>query len=448
MVEDDAQISARLLAAYKEELHKVGEKQREEDAKAKAQKDEEDRINAMGFCRKTYTKLGIQIVSYFEEKSGLSEKSKKQLTPFWIRIVGILSDVCFIAILIGFTVTSYSSDQKQKYLSLDSDATDTGSVTSNYRTCKTVPYSITASYTLDTTGLWSGVEDYTPGKGIYNFKLTSFEKSASSYTTFMLDVKSKIKTIAAGASGRNLAGNLAYFMSWTYKKSDTPVSSTDSVTDYITFKADPAFVFDRFYKSASIGAPKSQCKQSPSISYDRPSATFLVQYDYEGYYNTDSYTGCCHPTTSVTVTMSASGCTSTGASCNTGFAGAQYVTLNAAGFNDITKGLYVAGPGVPSGTVVSDVSVSGTKEVTLSNALTQDVAGQTLYFSLISDGVCLLPPGDYGYKPAYDPSHFNVKYNIWTLSTAFAVNQGVAEYGGKDLESFLRCASLKKSAHS
>ena len=46
----------------------------------------------------------------------------------------------------------------------------------------------------------------------------------------------------------------------------------------------------------------------------------------------------------------------------------------------------------------------------------------------VTDGSCILPPSDYGYKGAYDSSHFNIRYNIWTLTTAWSVNQGISTY--------------------
>ena len=65
----------------------------------------------------------------------------------------------------------------------------------------------------------------------------------------------------------------------------------------------------------------------------------------------------------------------------------------------------------------------------MSTAATQAtiIGGATI--SVITDGDCLLPPVDYGYKSAYDSSHFNVRYNIWTLTTAYAVNNGILPYG-------------------
>ena len=409
------------LGSFHEEILQLAKEKRAVNDENAAAKLYEKKVAAMPLPKKILIKVSDKAQDYFHAKSGLSKKEKDQLTPFWVRVVGALSTFTFVAILIGFTVSSFNADQSTKYLSLSSDAVDSGKASSNYRTCNPIPFSITGTFMLDSNGVWNGASDYAPGKGIYKFVLSSFEKSLATYKVFMKDVKSAIATaVVDGATKRNLGGNLAYMMSWAYKKSDTTVSTSTSVTDYITFMADPSYVFDKFYKSASLGAATQQCKQTPAILYDRPSGTFLVQYDYNGYYASDSFSGCCKSTASVTnsVVLTAGGPT---------FTSSAAVTIPTGSYT-----LSVSGTGIPAGTTIptgTTALVTPAITYTMSTSATQATPVGSATISVITDGVCILPPVDYGYKSAYDSSHFNVRYNIWTLTTAYAVNNGILPYG-------------------
>lgn len=340
------------LAEYGRELRELAVERRKHDHEAKKKQEHEAEVAAMNIFSKASVKISKGLNDNFEEKSGLGAEVKAKLGPFWIRLIGALRISCFIAILVGFTYSGYRSDQDQKYLSLSSDARDNGALASDFRTCLSVPNAITKVYTLDTNGKWHGDASYVPGKALYSFDLNFFEKSAATYKTFMLDVKARIAAVGAGAPFRNLAGNLAYLMTYQYKILDQPISTSTAVTSIVTLKGDPVYIFDKFYKSASLGAPTQQCKQSPDITFNRATGVFLAQYDWTGYYASDSGvgTGCCKP-----------------------------------------------------------------------NSTPIDYAD------------CILPPPDYGYKAAYDSSHFNIRYNINTLMSAFAVNQGINEYSLLDI---------------
>ena len=205
------------MELYKQELVAIARVERQRREEEKEKKEYEEKVAKMNVCGKAYVGASKAISTFLEENAHIGAKAKQELSPFWLRLVGFLANCCFVGILVGFTASSYLSDQETKYLSLDSAAQDNGSPTSNFRTCLTVPYAITKTYTMDTNGAWSGTTDYIPGHGLIVFDLNYFEKSAASYKAWMLDVKAKIAVVGAGASARNLASNLGYLMSWTYK---------------------------------------------------------------------------------------------------------------------------------------------------------------------------------------------------------------------------------------
>lgn len=155
----------------------------------------------------------------------MSEQRRRMFTQRGVRFFSLAVKVAFISILVGFTIKAYDEDQSTKFISITSSSP-------NYAYCDTVPNAITGTYSLDTDGYWSGSLDFSPGKGIYQFVFNNFEHSLELYKEWMLKAKENIAQVAAGASSRNLAMNLAYLMSWTYLVHDTtPPPSSISVTD-------------------------------------------------------------------------------------------------------------------------------------------------------------------------------------------------------------------------
>lgn len=327
----------------------------------------EKEVKAMSICYRPFAMVHDKILTILEDSSGLDPKVRERLNPSGVRFISLMAKCCFAAVLIAFTYTGYASDQANKYISLDSSSAETGDKTSNYRKCLTVPYAINAIFSVDTNGIWSGASAYIPGKSKLKFILNSFEKSADGYSTFMSDVKSNIKIyVAAGATTRNAMLNLAYFMSWTYAKTDTTTSGA-TVTDYISFKGDPAYVFDRFAKTAVLGAADQQCYAIPSINYDRASAHMEIEYDY----GVPTVVG----------------------------SGAQYTQAGSGYFG----------------------SNQGSEGIGCCPEYAESYS--------VDNSKCLLPPGDYGYDRGVDKSYFRLRYNMWSLTTAFAVNQGIVPYG-------------------
>ena len=149
-------------------------------------------------------------------------------------------------------------------------------------------------------------------------------------------------------------------MNWGYNIED------GSQTHKVRFTGQPAYVFDRFYKSAALLAPKHKCFAVPSIFFDKSNGNFLVQYEYSEYTMLADQSSLNYPTSTSEKQL---GC------C----------------FWDVTN-----------------ATVNGIK--------------------VINDEKCVLPPKGFGYKTAFDSTHFSLKYNINSLMTAFAVNMGITPY--------------------
>lgn len=169
--------------------------------------------------------------------------------------------------------------------------------------------------------------------------------------------------VAASSINNDIATNLAIWTNWGYAVED------GDNTHVIRFSGQPSYVFDRFYKSAAMVDPKNQCFAVPSVSLDKTTGNFVVQWLYDEYTQLATQQLLKYPTS------------------------AQQTQLGCC-FWDPTK------PGTcPSG-----------------GACKED------------NSMCMLPAVGFGYNPAFDSSHFSLRYNINSLMTAFAVNMGLVPY--------------------
>ena len=234
-------------------------------------------------------------------------------------------------------------------------------IQSNYRLCLEVPNALTSTWYLDSNGVWSGETAFQEGLAVLSFELNSFSKSTTQYQTFILNVKDQIDALKATASSYDIAYNLAIWMNWGYNIVD------GSQTHKVRLTGQPAYVFDRFYKSAALIDPKHKCFAVPSISFDKSNGNFVVQYQYSEY------------------TMLAE----------------PQLLLN-----------------YPTSTLGSQLGCCfWTQKPIVLNSI-----------QVIDDSKCMLPTQGFGYKKAFDSSHFSLRYNINSLMTAFAVNMGITPY--------------------
>jgi hypothetical protein len=247
-------------------------------------------------------------------------------------------------------------------LSLDSASYSNGDFTSPYRECFEVPNALTGTWILDTNGNWNGKTDFEPGLGFLSVELNEFQKSIPEYQDFMLEIKDAIAEVAANSSMRDVSMNIAYFTNWAYPIED----SSAGTTHLVRFTGQPSYVFDRFYKSVSMVDPKRQCFAIPSISFDKSTGNFLVQYMYDEYTMLATKAALNYPTADNTIQL---GC------CN-----------------------WPTQAPTPNSIQVAD------------------------------DSQCVLPAVGFGYNSAFDSSHFSIRYNINSLMTSFAVNMGITPY--------------------
>ena len=231
----------------------------------------------------------------------------------------------------------------------------------NYAYCNSVPNSITGTYTLDAAGSWSGSLDFSPGKGRYEFVFNNFEHSLETYKAWMLKAKGYIAQVANGASSRNLAMNLAYLVSWTYLVHDT-TSAPDSV---------PVSNLIRF-------------KGDAAYVLDRAAKTASL----------GSLTKQCFATPSVDYNR----------------ATAQFSVTYSLG-----------SPTISSGNNKQD----GSGYLSDATLVSGGCCSQAVDQPSMKTSECVLPPSDFGFDPAIDASTFSIKYNAWTLATAFAINQNI-----------------------
>jgi hypothetical protein len=256
-----------------------------------------------------------------------------------------------------FTYIGYVDDQNTKYISLDPTTYDQDN-TSPYRSCYDVPNAITGTFTLDKNGYWNGMSAFLAGYGKYRFIFSDFEHDYTFYYNFMMGAKAAISNVGTAAKSLTSAQNLAYLMSWAYVYDD------DEYSQKVTFTGDPVYVFNRYYKTASLGSEEFPCKAIPEIALNKATGFMEVQYDYG--VPTDKSNGC-----------------------------------------------QVAGSGYVS-------AATSCREVGCCMAYDSN--------SPFSQSKCIIPPSDFGYKDAFDANHFTLKYNIWSLMTSYAVNQNILSY--------------------
>lgn len=324
--------------------------------------EEEEKLSTLG-------KISKKMRRMVTNEAPVGEENKDKLPLFVLSFYWFLGKALLLAALIYFTYTTYTTDQMAKNLSLDSASQASGASSSNYRLCLSVPNAITGSWVMDTSGYWSGMTDYIAGHGIYSFSFSSFQRTNAEYSAFMRQVKSVISGIAKTASTSPTWINLAYVSSWVYPITD------GSFTHSVSIPGDPAYIFNRFYKTATVASQSVKCYAVPDISLDRASGNFVVQWLYGKY--TVYQSGKC---TNITQT-------------GEGFLGGSGIANS---------------PG-NTGSCPSQ-SIGCCPPVTDKND---------------GGGTCVVPPGDAGYNANYDSKHFTFRYNIRSLMTAYAINQGI-----------------------
>jgi hypothetical protein len=303
------------------------------------------------------------------ENSYLPGKYSDRVPYYYKFITFGIAWLSFLIILCCFTYIGYVQDQSTKYISLDPTIYAQDS-SSPYRHCEAVANSLTGTWTLDKNGYWNGMSGFLGGFGRYKFQFSDFKHTYDSYYTFMSEIKNKIAVVGSGATSRTSAQNLAYLMSCTYVKSD-------GYDQRVTFVGDPVYVFNRFYKSASMGSTSFPCKAIPSIALDKSTGIFTVKYAYgEATEFNDQLTTCPTP--------------------GSGYISSAEVHMNGCGGTGCCQYYNPASP-----------------------------SNDTKTFD---EKWCVIPPGDFAYNSAFDADYFTLKYNIWSLMTAYAVNQGIIDF--------------------
>lgn len=208
-----------------------------------------------------------------EKDETVPEKYRDKVPYLFRVIVPALATAVFLIILIYFTYVGYIGDQTTKYISLDSTIYSQDP-TSPYRECNVVTNSLTGAWSLDKNGLWEGMSGYLGGYTFYRFTFFDFQDSYLGYSNFMSEIKTAIHYRGTNATTQTSAQNLAYLMSWAH------IVSKDGYDQRITFLGDPVYVFNRFYKSASMGSTSFPCNAIPTVSLDKAAGLMTVQYSY------------------------------------------------------------------------------------------------------------------------------------------------------------------------
>ena len=362
------------------ELKAVMEERKKEEAKGDEDEDDDRKLTIK-------QKLVRAITNSVEEETPVGEKTKKKL-PFQIlAFYWLLMKIITVFLIIYFTYTSYQSDQSTKNLSLDSAAADTGDSSSPFRTCLSVPNSLTQGYLLDSNGKWQSNSNFIAGYSVYHFTFQEFSHSYAEYQAFMTGVRSRIQSLANASAYNTIWMNLGLASSWYDLVND------GTSTHQVQLEGDPSYIFNRYYKTAVIGNKDYNCYAIPDIEFTRESGNFVIKYTYGALTTFSIVTSSPQDTTGVCTLVTAGsgylgGATSytkNGATCS-----------NAVDSNGITLSAYSSIGCCPIGD-------SGSSDTTK----------------------CAIIPGDAGYDDEYDAKYFSIKYNIRSLITAWAVNQGI-----------------------
>ena len=351
-----------------------------------------------------------------DEDAPVGEKTKKKLPFPVVATYWTLGKAVTLVLIAYFTYSSFVTDQAAKNLSLDNTTTQTSS-SSNFRLCLSVPNAVTGAWRMDSNGFWEGALKYTAGLSVYLFQFEGFKKSNEEYQTFMQGIKSDLAVLANTSKSNPIWLNLVTATSWVDLITD------GSYQHKVSLAGDPAYVFNRFYKSATITSSSYNCYAIPDIFFDRSTGGFTIQYLY-GTQTT------CNMTSTTT-----RACSCTPGSGYIGGSGSySYTPAGPPGTASLTCATYALATGA-SGTAAT-ITSTGCCPIAATTA-GSDTTSQ-----------CVIIPSDAGYLPQYDSAHFTLKYNIRTLTTAFAINQGILPLAAlttikADVEqSFRGCYSL------
>ena len=353
------------LVSYLPHLSEVVRERKLQEKIQREHEEERERVGRLPPLYRLYEGLlKRKVLEVVDDDATVPPRVKERLPLFWSRLVSAFAKLAFCLIVAILTWQNYSSDQVQKYVSLDNGVNDPSSAnydpTSGYRSCLTVPNSLSGKYYLDSAGLWSGTSKFVPGLAKLQLVFNTLELDQAGYEAYVANLNTSISTqVVKGAASRSTAMNLLYKMAWTLPIADNATSSTD----YLSFTADPAFVFNRFFKNAALSSATMSCYSIPSITYERAAGNFELKF-------------------------SMGSPTFTSAPTNVG-----------SGF----------------------LADSPTNQVGCCTA-----AASAYDFN--KDTACIVAPRNFGYSTVTDATSLSFKYNIWTVTVALAVNLGVLGY--------------------
>lgn len=176
----------------------------------------------------------------------------------------------FIAVYIA--VQYYINDQGGLYVSLQYDAVN----------CVQVPIALFGTWQLDRNGYWLGNSAFELTEAFVEITLFDLTVTTTQFDTFMVDVTRMVSEASLISSTRELSANLAYLMTFQKNIATTDVQGKSS-EQTVTFTADAAFVFDRFYQVAGLSDVGSDCNLFIDVSYERDRAEVTAQLPYADY---------------------------------------------------------------------------------------------------------------------------------------------------------------------
>lgn len=299
-----------VLVSYLPHLHAVVKEQRLKEKVDREHQERDDKVEKMDIFYRFYYKFLLKKYNSIMDDDGTVPYHVKENLPlYWSRLVSLLAKLAFLAIVIVLTIINYNDDVKSVYISLDNGVSDKNSENydelSSYRQCDTVAYNITQNFAIDVNGYWSSKGGFSPGLDKLRVQFSSFKaEDEAVYEAFMKRINSTIAAnVSYGAASRPTAMNLLYSMAWTA-----------AINDHlkVSFTGDPAYVFNRVFKTAALGSAGMQCYTVPTIFYERSGGIFDVKFlagsptftgqssksAGSGFLADSSTTGCCSPSVS------------------------------------------------------------------------------------------------------------------------------------------------------
>jgi hypothetical protein len=239
---------------------------RQELRNIKNQQEESERISMINFVLSKINEMFI---------AGIPIKYVRTLPKTYMYTLGAVSYLIFATLFSIFFVTTYQSNLKSSFISLDP----------NSGQCNEVPSSVSGSYYATIHGEWQGNSNFLYTDAPYYFIFSDMSTTLKNFQSEMSLLNDLIYELGEKAKNQSLSQNILvwahYRHKFTFEKTNS--SAVTQKQQFFQFVGTPNDIFNREFMFNGLGNVQQLCEAFPLITYLKESAMLTLGWNHEIY---------------------------------------------------------------------------------------------------------------------------------------------------------------------